>query len=256
MTVIATVGTTHPLAFAGLAFAALAIADDGARPVCVVAGVTAQDAGRVTARTALDAATIGAQFAALRGANVEAFHVGALLSGEAVRAVAAGLASYPAIPAVIDPVLAATNGDALADEAAQTALREALIPRATIVTPNLHEAGALLDRSVDDVPSMREAARAFVALGAKAALVKGGHLQGEPTDVLADGDRVTELPSRRVDGTVRGGGDLLAVTIATRLARGASLPEAIEHARRRVREAIAGAIPFANARTAPLFAGK
>jgi len=256
MTVIATVGTTHPLAFAGLAFAALAIADDGARPVCIVAGVSAQDANRVTARSAVAATTIAAQFAALRDANVEAFHVGALLSAESVHAVADGVASYPNIPAVIDPVLAATNGDDLADDAARVAIRETLVPRATLVTPNLDEAAALLERPVADIASMREAARAFVALGAHAALIKGGHLDGDPVDVLAEGDRVTELRARRVDGTVRGSGDLLAVTIATCLARGATLTEAIEHGRRRVREAIATAAPFANTRVAQLFTGE
>ena len=94
MTVVATVGTTHPLAFAGLAFALLALEEEGVRPVCVVAGVTAQDAGRVYARRALDAQTIAAQFTALRAVPVAAFHVGALLSEEAVRAVAAGLAPF------------------------------------------------------------------------------------------------------------------------------------------------------------------
>ncbi len=253
MTVIATVGTTHPLAFAGLIFDALALADDGARAVCVVAGVSAQDATHVTARTSVDPATIAAQFDALRDANVEAFHVGALLGAAAVRAVAAGLRGYPGVPVVVDPVLAATGGHILADDAARTALRDELIPLASVVTPNLDEAGALLGRTVGDVAAMRDAAAALVQLGAKAALIKGGHLAGAPTDVLAEGDRIRELPSHRVDGSVRGSGDLLAVTIATCLARGASLPEAIEHARRRVRESIAGATPFANTRVARLF---
>ena len=108
MTVVATVGTTHPLAFAGLAFATLALADDGVRPVCVIAGVTAQDAARVTARVAIDSATIAAQFDALREANVDAFHIGALLSAASVHAVAAALARYPEVPVVVDPVLAAS----------------------------------------------------------------------------------------------------------------------------------------------------
>jgi hydroxymethylpyrimidine kinase/phosphomethylpyrimidine kinase len=253
MTVIATVGTTHPLAFAGLIFNALALADDGARAVCVVAGVSAQDAAHVTARTPIDAATIRAQFDALRDAGVEAFHVGALLSPEAVHAVAEGLRVFAGIPVVVDPVLAATGGDALADAATRTALREALIPLATLVTPNLAEAGALLNRTVSDIASMRAAAAEFVRIGAHAALIKGGHLVGDPTDVLAEGERVRELPSHRVAGTVRGSGDILAITIATCLARGASLTEAIEHARRRVRESIASATTFAGTRVATLF---
>jgi hydroxymethylpyrimidine/phosphomethylpyrimidine kinase len=250
VTVVATVGTTHPLAFAGLAFAALALADEGVRPVCVVAGVTAQDAACVTARAAIDAATIRAQFAALREANVDAFHVGALLSAEAVYAVAAALADYPAIPVVLDPVLAASNGDPLGDAATRAALLEALIPRATLVTPNLDEAGALLDRTIADIDAMRDAAGAFVVLGAHAALIKGGHLDGDPYDVYADANGVRTLPSHRVAGTLRGTGDLLAVTIAAGLARGAPLSEAIEHARHRVREAIARATPFAGTHAA------
>jgi hydroxymethylpyrimidine kinase/phosphomethylpyrimidine kinase len=250
VTVVATVGTTHPLAFAGLAFAVLALAEEGVRPVCVVAGVTAQDADRVTARAPIDAATIRAQFDALRDANVDAFHVGALLSAEAVRAVAAALADYPAIPVVLDPVLAASHGDRLGDAATRTALRETLIPRATLVTPNLDEAAALLDCTIADIDAMRAAGAAFVALGAHAALVKGGHLDGDPHDVYADANGVRTLPSHRVAGTLRGTGDLLAVTIAASLARGASLTEAIEHARHRVREAIARATPFAGTHAA------
>jgi len=250
VTVVATVGTTHPLAFAGLAFAVLALADDGVRPVCVVAGVTAQDAAHVTARTPIDPATIGAQFAALRDARVDAFHVGALLSAGSVQTVAAGLAAYASIPAVLDPVLGASNGDPLGDAATRAALRDVLIPRAALVTPNLDEAGALLDRTIADVDQMRSAADAFVALGARAVLIKGGHLAGDPHDVYADANGVRTLPSQRVAGTLRGTGDLLAVTIAACLARGASLTEAIEHARHRVREAIARATPFAGARVA------
>jgi hydroxymethylpyrimidine/phosphomethylpyrimidine kinase len=250
VTVVATVGTTHPLAFAGLVFAALALADDGIRPVCVIAGVSAQDATNVTGCSAVDAATIRAQFAALRKAQVDAFHVGALVSADSVHAVAEGLASFPGLPVVIDPVLAATGGGALADDATATALRDALIPLATLVTPNLDEASALLGLAVGDVASMLQAAQALTELGARAALVKGGHLAGDAVDVLAGEHGAHEFRSPRVAGTLRGTGDLLAVTIAACLARGASLPEAIEHARRRVREAIARGVQFAGTRVA------
>ncbi len=281
MTVVCTVGTTHPLAFAGLGFALLALAADGLRPVCVVAGVSAQSADRVLARTALDPATIAAQFASLREAGVGAFHIGALVSAEAVRAVAAGLATYPGVPVVLDPVLAASGGDALADDETRRALRDALIPLATVVTPNLGEAGALLEREVGDADAMEDAGRALVALGARAALVKGGHLAGDPVDVLVerqdqgdaraddgldgdngrDGDgggdreeivRVRRLASGRVAGELRGTGDLLAVTIAAGLAGGATVGEAVERARGRVREAIARGVPFARTRVAEL----
>jgi hydroxymethylpyrimidine/phosphomethylpyrimidine kinase len=252
MTVVATVGTTHPLAFAGLTFALLALADDVVRPVCVVAGVTAQDADHVRACVPLDAVTIRAQFDALRAADVGAFHVGALVSAEAVRAVADALASYPSVPVVVDPVLAASGGDALADDATRAALRDALFARATLITPNLGEASALLGRPVTELNAMRDAAIALRAFGSHAVLVKGGHLTGDAIDVLADADGTHEFRSPRIPGTLRGTGDLLAVTIAAHLARGASLREAIEHARDRVREAIVRGVAFAGTRVASL----
>ena len=248
MTVVATVGTTHPLAFAGLAFAVLALAHEGVRPVCVVAGVSAQDALHVRARVAIDPAVIGAQFDALRDAPVDAFHVGALLSADAVLAVVAALADFPGVPVVVDPVLAATGGDALGDDATRLALRDALFPLVTLVTPNLAEAGALLGRTIGDVEAMRAAANELVGCGAQAVLVKGGHLIGDAIDVLADGRRTRDFVSPRIDADVRGTGDLLATSIAASLARGANVFEAIEHARRRVHEALACGVPFAGTR--------
>jgi hydroxymethylpyrimidine/phosphomethylpyrimidine kinase len=249
---VATVGTTHPLGFAGLTFAVLALAADGVRPVAVVTGVSAQDAAHVTARVPVDPDAIAAQFEALRAAGVAAFHVGALLDAAAVRAVAAGLDAYPGVPVVVDPVLAASGGDALADPAARAALCELLIARATLITPNLSEAGALLGTRVDDVEAMTAAARALVADGAAAALVKGGHLAGDAIDVFADATTSRAYASPRIERTLRGTGDLLAATIASSLARGFPLPHAVERARTRVRTALASGVAFAGTRAAAL----
>jgi hydroxymethylpyrimidine/phosphomethylpyrimidine kinase len=250
MTVVATVGTTHPLAFAGLTFAMLALAEDGVRPVCVVAGVTAQNADHVLASVAIEAATIRAQFDALRAANVAAFHVGALVSADAVRAVADGLASYPNVPVVIDPVLAASGGDKLGDDATRIALRDKLFAHATLITPNLAETSAFLGRTIADATAMHEAARAMLAYGPRAVLVKGGHLTGDAIDVLADENGTREFGAPRIAGTLRGTGDLLAVTIAANLARAVPLFDAIETGRARVRNAIASGVPFAGTRVA------
>lgn len=250
MTVVATIGTTHPLGFAGLIFAAGVLADEGVRPVCVVAGISAQDGSRVIARTPVDPASIAAQFDALRAVDVAAFHVGALLSADVVEAVAAGLARYPGTPIVVDPVLAATGGDALADDATRLALRKHLFPLATLVTPNLDEAEALLEREVRHIDQMHEAARALLAHGPRSALVKGGHLEGDAIDVFADESGTRAFRSPRVDGLLRGTGDLLAAAIAAQLAHGVPIAEAVQHARHRVREAIARGIPFAGTRVA------
>lgn len=248
MTVVATVGTTHPLAFAGLGFALLALTHEGVRPVCVVAGVSAQDARNITARAPVEPAVIRAQFDALRGVEIDAFHVGALLSAEVVRAVAEALDDFPGAPVVVDPVLAASGGDALGDAATRDALHELLFPRAALVTPNLDEAGAFVGRAVRDVAAMREAATELVGCGAQAVLVKGGHLAGDAVDVLADPYMTRDFVSPRLDGDVRGTGDLLATSIAASLANGATVAEAIEHARRRVRNALACGVPFAGTR--------
>ena len=249
--VVAAIGTTHSLGFAGLTFAMAAIAAAGGRPVCVVAGVSAQNAGRVLLGRALDDEIIAAQFAALEGADVRAFHVGALLSANAAAAVAAGIARFAGVPAVLDPVRAATGGDALADDATHDAVMTHLVPRAALVTPNLDEASSLLKCVVADLAAMEDAARAFVAHGARAALVKGGHLAGDAVDVLATAAGVRAFASPRIAQPLRGTGDLLAATIATELALGTGLEPAIERARASVRDAIASGEPFAGTRVAP-----
>jgi hydroxymethylpyrimidine/phosphomethylpyrimidine kinase len=253
--VVATIGTTHPLAFAGLVFAALALADEGARPVCIVAGVSAQNAGGVVAARGVDPELIAAQFAALGDARVAAFHVGALVSTDGVRAVADGLAAFEGVPVVVDPVLAASTGDRLGEPGVRDALRDALFPHATLVTPNLDEASALLGRPVQDAAGMREAAVALLEWGSAAVLIKGGHLEGDAIDVLADASGVRSFATARVAMTMRGTGDLLATTIATGLARGMPLASAILRARARVARAIADGVPFAGARVAPLGTG-
>jgi hydroxymethylpyrimidine/phosphomethylpyrimidine kinase len=230
----------------------LALAAEGVRPVCIVAGVTAQDADRVLASAPIEPSAIRAQFDALRAANVGAFHVGALLTPDTVYAVAEGLAAYPNVPAVVDPVFATSGGDTLADDATRTALRDTLFARATLIMPNLDEASALLARTITDVEKMRGAANELLAFGPQAVLLKGGHLMGDAVDVFAERAGTHEFRAPRIAGTLRGTGDLLAAATAAQLARGTTLPQAIERARDRVRKAIAAGIAFAGTRVAPL----
>jgi hydroxymethylpyrimidine/phosphomethylpyrimidine kinase len=107
-----------------------------------------------------------------------------------------------------------------------------LFPRAALVTPNQHEAGALLGRPVRDVPAMREAARALRALGARAILVKGGGLEGDAVDVFFDGERLEEIRSARVETrNTHGTGCTLAAAICARLALGDDLLDAVRGAK-------------------------
>jgi hydroxymethylpyrimidine kinase/phosphomethylpyrimidine kinase len=146
-------------------------------------------------------------------------------------------------PVVVDPVLVATSGDRLLDDAGLAALCSLLLPRATLVTPNLREAEVLAGRPVADRAAMRDAARAIRALGARAVLVKGGHLAGDACDVLLEGDVVHELSAPRIAvDRLHGSGCTLSAAIAAELARGAPLVDAVGAAKDYVRRAIAGAL--------------
>ncbi len=180
----------------------------------------------------------------LRDLPPHALKLGMLASDDVVRAVALALDVLPtAVPVVIDPVLMASDGTPLLERRAWGALVE-LFPRAALVTPNRPEAEALLGHDVGGRGGAEAAARAFVEeLGAGAALVKGGHAEGAPDDVLAfrEGDavQVEWLPGERIDvGAVHGTGCALAATITALLARDLPLREAVADARRFVADAI------------------
>ncbi|HWZ69819.1 MAG TPA: bifunctional hydroxymethylpyrimidine kinase/phosphomethylpyrimidine kinase [Stellaceae bacterium] len=148
-----------------------------------------------------------------------------------------------AIPLVVDPVMVAKGGARLIDPAAVEALKQLLIARAEIVTPNLPEAEILCGATIGNLAQMRAAGETLLALGCRAVLVKGGHLSGETvSDVLvtAGGARVWESPriaTRHTHGT----GCTLASAIAASLAQGQDIENAVDRARTYVQRAIAGA---------------
>lgn len=164
---------------------------------------------------------------------------GALGSAGVVRAVAE-LAERFAFPLVVDPVMISKHGAPLLDEDAARALREALLPRAALVTPNAPEASALSGIDVRDRASAREAAFAIAELGARAVLVKGGHLSGEEAiDVLLAAGDVHELRAPRVATRhTHGTGCTYAAAITARLAHGEPLLEAVTEAKRWLTEAL------------------
>ena len=148
---------------------------------------------------------------------------------------------WPAL--VVDPVMVASAGDRLLSTDAETILRDELLPLAAVVTPNLDEAEILLGQEVRDAASMERAGRALVALGARAALVKGGHLDGDiVTDVLVTADETRRFtrPRLNIPGA-HGTGCTLSAGIAARLAAGWPLAEAVEEALRYVNRAMQAA---------------
>jgi hydroxymethylpyrimidine/phosphomethylpyrimidine kinase len=195
--------------------------------------ITAQNTQAVTASVALDPALVAAQIDAVAAdLPVHAVKIGMLANAAIVDAVVAALRRHGLGPVVLDPVMVAKSGARLLDDDAVRALRTRLLPLATIVTPNAPEAGVLVGRPVMTLDGQRDAAVALVRLGAGAALVKGGHLEGPATDVLATAAGVVDLPAERIASRhTHGTGCTLAAAIAANLATGAGLRDAVERAK-------------------------
>ena len=206
----------------------------------VVTAVTAQNTRGVADWLALPAALVAAQIeAVLEDIGADAVKTGMLANAEVINVVAAAMRSAPPAALVVDPVLAAKGGDPLVDDTAVAAYRADLLPLATVVTPNLPEAARLLERPVQSRSEMRQAARDIVALGCRAALVKGGHAAGSAYDVLFDGaDFHTYEEERIATRNDHGTGCTLASAIAAYLARGLSIPAAVGEAKQFVTGAL------------------
>ena len=208
-----------------------------------VTAVTAQNTLGVRAVHPVPVAVVRAQIdAVVEDLPPRAVKSGMLATRPLVEAVADALDGLE-VAYVLDPVLVATSGDRLLEADAERALARLLLPLATLVTPNLHEARILTGREIDTLEDARSAARQLVEMGAGAALVKGGHLAGsEAVDLLWDGTaerlwRRPRLDTRHTHGT----GCTLSAAVAAGLARGMPLPEAVDRAVDFVARAIAGA---------------
>jgi hydroxymethylpyrimidine/phosphomethylpyrimidine kinase len=177
--------------------------------------------------------------------GVDAVKTGMIANSEIIAVVAAKIREHNLLYVVVDPVMVAKGGDLLLKTEAIQALREQLIPLAEVVTPNAHEAEALTGIQVASLADMQQAAEAIHKLGAANVVVKGGHVEafaGESVDVLFDGTDFTLLRAERIDSVnTHGTGCTFASAIAAELAKGSSVREASETAKRYVTDAIRGA---------------
>ena len=175
--------------------------------------------------------------------GVDAAKTGMLSSAPIIEAVADGIRRHRITQLVIDPVMIAKSGAPLLRPEAREALRRVLLPLALIVTPNLHEAAALVDRKVETFREMEDAAQALHALGPRYVVVKGGHLAGAAVDLVFDGSRVVRLEASRIETRhTHGTGCVFSAAIAAGLARGAAVPQAIRDAKTFITEAIREAL--------------
>ena len=195
-----------------------AIARCGAHGMTAITAVTAQNTTAVTAVYPLPPEAIVEQVrAVVEDIGVDAVKVGMLGTSETIEAVARALELVGDAPVVLDPVMVAESGAALLDDEAVQALRERLLPRAAVVTPNVPEAGVLADAAGAEA---QELARAVQAQGPGAVVVTGGH-RDSATDVFFDGRRLVEIPGERhADGAAHGSGCTHSSALAVGLAQG------------------------------------
>jgi hydroxymethylpyrimidine/phosphomethylpyrimidine kinase len=206
----------------------------------VLTAVTAQNSVGVHGVVNLPPEFVARQLdAVLSDIGADAVKTGMLSTAPIIRAVAERLSARRMACLVVDPVMLAKSGDPLLEPDARQALVESILPLALVVTPNLPEAAALAEFPVTDLDEMEAAARTIHARGPAWVLVKGGHLKGDPVDLLFDGRTVTHLAAERVPTPhTHGTGCTYSAAIVAGLARGAAVPEAVAEAKRYVTAAI------------------
>ena len=220
----------------------------GGYAATAITALTAQDTNGVAAIHKVPADFVHRQIAmVLADLGADAIKTGMLESSAVTEAVCdALLARAPGVPVVVDPVMKAKGGVVLMDNAAAVVLKRRLLPLATLLTPNLPEAEALTGLPIRNRADMGAAAESLLTLGVPAVLLKGGHLPGDTVvDLLADEDGVEEFAAPRIESRhIHGTGCTLASAIATGLAQGMSLRDAVMRGRAYVRAAILAAPGF------------
>ncbi len=175
----------------------------------------------------------------------DAVKTGMLANAGIIAAVADQIHRHPAVPVVVDPVMISTSGIPLLDPQAIASLQQKLLPLAAVVTPNLHEAGALIGHPISGVEEMKDAARTILAFGSKNVVVKGGHLAGSAVDLLFDGREFVEFPSDRIAARdSHGTGCIFASALAAGLAEGKTVRESTALAKEFVTAAIREGLPL------------
>ncbi|MSP44150.1 MAG: bifunctional hydroxymethylpyrimidine kinase/phosphomethylpyrimidine kinase [Alphaproteobacteria bacterium] len=214
----------------------------GGYAATVVTAVTAQNTLGVRAIHPVPQKIIRLQMeAVLEDIGADCIKTGMLAGADVIEMICERLAALARnVPVVVDPVMVATSGDRLIDEGAIAALKNRLLPMAALLTPNIPEAEILSGMKIEGRDAMREAGLALLALGAQAVLMKGGHMSGaQVQDILISAKGIEIFSSPRIDTRhTHGTGCTLASAIATGLAQGMALPDAVRRARDYVQEAI------------------
>jgi hydroxymethylpyrimidine/phosphomethylpyrimidine kinase len=242
---VLTVAGVDPSGGAGVLADVKAISALGAYACAVVTALTAQNTRAVTGVRAVEPDFVGRQIATLfDDVRIDSAKIGMVGEAAVIRAVADGLARRTPAHIVLDPVMVAKSGDALLEKSAVGALREALFPIATMITPNLPEAGVLLGaRAAETVKEMYRVAerlRALLPDDPRWVYLKGGHLPGGAAlDLLYNGDKMFDLVASRIETkNTHGTGCTLSAALAALLPQSADVPEAARRAKAYLTEAL------------------
>ena len=212
----------------------------GVHGTSALTAVTAQNTSGVSDFVELPVEIIRAQIRdVVADLEPAAAKTGMLASPAIIEAVASAVEEHGISRLVIDPVMVAKGGARLLLEEAVDALRTRLVPLGAVITPNLPEAEALLDRGIGNLADRRRAAVELLALGPRAVVLKAGHAEGDPVDVFFDGHELVELPGRRVDTrNTHGSGCVFSAAITAGLASGLPLLPAVRQAKAFIQGAI------------------
>lgn len=212
----------------------------GVHGTSAITAVTAQNTQGVIDYVELPTSLVRDQIAAVvDDIGVQAAKTGMMSSAHIIEAVAQAIRDFGIQRLVVDPVMVAKGGARLLRENAVAALRSQLVPLAAVITPNLPEAEVLLERPIRTLDERRQAARDLVAMGARGAVVKGGHAEADATDIFFDGTQLIELPARRIETpNTHGSGCVFSAAIAAGLAHDLEPVAAVRQAKAFITAAI------------------
>ncbi|SOH93884.1 hydroxymethylpyrimidine/phosphomethylpyrimidine kinase [Monaibacterium marinum] len=242
---VLSIAGSDPSGGAGIQADIKAISANGAFAMAAVTALTAQNTQGVSGVHLVPPAFVGQQITSIfDDIRVDAIKIGMIGNAEIADAVATALGPHLDIPAVLDPVMIAKGGATLLADSAITIMRDTLLPLAHVLTPNLPEAAHLLGvAAATSRQEMIEQATTLLALGPRAILLKGGHLDGDisPDLLITKSDQhwfdAPRIPTKNTHGT----GCTLSAALAAQIAKGMSLPEAVATAKAYVADAIATA---------------
>jgi hydroxymethylpyrimidine/phosphomethylpyrimidine kinase len=243
--VLLSIAGYDPTAGAGILLDIRTFIKLGFHGIGIVTALTAQNTARVTDTFFPPARFIEEQYQELIvDIKISGIKVGMLGSRENIPVITQILSENPEIPLVIDPIIRSSSGYRLLAEEDLSVYTETIGPKASLITPNIYEATLLSGMAIKDIDGMHRAAERIFQTILAPCLLKGGHLEDQPTDVLFDGEKFTLFPNKKIEKTVHGTGCFLSSSLLSYLVLGRSVQDACKLAIQDTADAIKTAVPI------------